>query len=98
LHVSPLMDMNHVYDWRLTEPSEQLSVHIESRRPGGESVFDATLSLRRREMTPRAMRRALARYPLLTARITARIYTHALRLKLSGATYFPHPEKRAAST
>jgi DUF1365 family protein len=95
LHVSPLMGMDHVYDWRLTEPSERLSVHIESQRPDGEGVFDATLSLSRREMTPQALRRVLVRYPLLTARITARIYTNALRLKLRGATYFPHPGKGA---
>ncbi len=37
------------------------------------------------------MRRALARYPLLTMRILARIYTHALRLRLRGASYFPNP-------
>jgi len=95
LHVSPLMGMDHVYDWRLTEPAERLSVHIESRRPDGESVFDATLALRRREPTAPALRRALLRYPALTGRITARIYTHALRLKLRGATYFPHPPGRA---
>ncbi len=95
LHVSPLMGMDHVYDWRLTEPSERLSVHIESQRPDGEGVFDATLALRRREMTPWALRRALLRYPSLTARITARIYTNALGLKLRGATYFPHPRKGA---
>ncbi|MGA2320273.1 MAG: DUF1365 domain-containing protein [Solirubrobacteraceae bacterium] len=99
LHVSPLMGMDHVYDWRLTEPGEQLSVHIESRRrAGGECVFDATLLLRRREMTPRALRRALVRYPFLTMRIMARIYTHALRLKLRGAAYHPHPRKRAPAT
>ncbi len=91
LHVSPLMGMEHSYDWRLTEPREQLLVHIESQRPGGERVFDATLSLRRRPISERALRGALARYPLLTLRIVARIYTHALRLKLRGATYFPHP-------
>jgi len=95
LHVSPLMGMDHVYDWRLTEPSERLSVHIESRRPGGERAFDATLSLRREEMTTRALRRALIRYPFLTMRILARIYSHALRLKLRGAKYFPHPPKKA---
>jgi DUF1365 family protein len=93
LHVSPLMGMDHVYDWRLTEPSEQLLVHIESHRTDGESVFDATLSLDRRELTAGALRGALLRYPFLTARILARIYTHALRLKLRGARYFPHPEK-----
>jgi uncharacterized protein len=93
LHVSPLMGMDHVYDWRLTEPGKQLLVHIESHRTDGESVFDATLSLERRELTPSALRGALLRYPFLTARILARIYTHALRLKLRGAHYFPHPGK-----
>lgn len=91
LHVSPLMGMDHVYDWRLTEPSERLTVHIDSHSADGESVFDATLSLGRRDLNSREMARALARYPFLTARILTRIYTHALRLRLRGATYFPHP-------
>ncbi len=39
---------------------------------------------------------ALARYPLLTVRIMARIYGHALRLRLRGARYFPHPSSKAA--
>jgi hypothetical protein len=97
LHVSPLMSMDHIYDWRLSEPSEQLIVHIESLKLSGESVFDATLSLRRREISKRSLRATLARYPFLTLRITARIYGHALRLKLRGATYFPHPDKGALS-
>jgi DUF1365 family protein len=73
----------------------------ESHRPGehgAESVFDATLSLHRRELTPSALRGALLRYPFLTARILARIYTHALRLKLRGAKYFPHPESSGVPT
>jgi DUF1365 family protein len=96
LHVSPLMGMDHIYDWRLGEPSEQLSVHIESARADGERVFDATLSLRRRELSARELRRMLARYPLLTLRLTARIYTHALRLRLRGAAYHSHPSKKDA--
>jgi uncharacterized protein len=93
LHVSPLMGMDHTYDWRLTVPDEQLLVHIESHRSDGPSVFDATLSLHRREMTPHSLRAVLIRYPLITLRIVTRIYTHALRLKLRGARYFPHPDK-----
>jgi hypothetical protein len=97
LHVSPLMGMDHSYDWRLTEPGEQLLVHIESGdRERGTKAFDATLSLRRREMTPRSLRAALLRYPLITLRIVARIYTHALRLRLRGAPYFPHPDRGLA--
>lgn len=98
LHVSPLMGMDQVYDWRLTEPAQRLSVHIESQRPGGARTFDATLSLARREITPASLRGALIRYPLLTARITTRIYAQALRLRLGGASYFPHPKSGAAAT
>lgn len=97
LHVSPLMGMEHTYDWRLTEPSKQLSVHITSQRPNGERVFDATLALRRRAIDRRSLARALVRYPLLTPRIMARIYGHALRLRLRGARYFPHPSQAAPS-
>jgi len=91
LHVSPLMGMDHVYDLRLTVPSRSLAVHIESRDGSGESVFDATLALERRELTGAQMRRALARYPALSMRILARIYANALVLRCKGATYFPHP-------
>jgi uncharacterized protein len=97
LHVSPLMGMDHVYDWRLTEPGEQLLVHIESQRSDGERVFDATLTLHRRAITERTLNVALIRYPLLTMRIVSRIYAHALRLKLGGATYFPHPKRGATA-
>jgi uncharacterized protein len=97
LHVSPLMGMDHTYDWRLTEPGQQLFVHIESDRKQIK-VFDATLSLHRREMTPRALRAVLIRYPLITLRILIRIYAHALRLKLRGVSYFPHPGKTGVQT
>ena len=65
LHVSPLMGMDHTYDWRLSEPGERLSVHIESAHADdGARAFDATLSLRRREITPaRAAPRARRAIP-----------------------------------
>jgi hypothetical protein len=91
LHVSPLMGMDHTYDWRLTEPGERLSVHIESTRSGGKRVFDATLSLARRPLDAQELRRMLVRHPLPTRRLTARIYTHALRLRLRGAQWHAHP-------
>ena len=97
LHVSPLMGMDHTYDWRLTEPARApVGAHRVSARDDGERVFDATLSLRRRELTAaRAAPRARCAIPLLTLRLTARIYAHALRLRLRGARYHPHPERRA---
>ena len=104
LHVSPLMAMGHVYEWRLTEPGERLAVHIESLRShagavpsAAESAFDATLALRRREMSRGSMAGALAAHPLLSVRMVAAIYGHALRLRLKGARYHAHPSTAAPS-
>jgi DUF1365 family protein len=91
-HVSPLMGMDHVYEWRTTVPDETLSVHISSHREGA-LAFDATLSLERRELRPDIARRMLIRYPAMTAQVVARIYWQALRLRLKGAPWYAHPER-----
>ncbi|HEU4736650.1 MAG TPA: DUF1365 domain-containing protein [Solirubrobacterales bacterium] len=109
LHVSPLMGMDQTYALRASEPGERLGVHIESRpaqravRPShGEDVspgaggkaFDATLSLRRHELSRARLAGMLARYPAMSLQTVAKIYAQSLRLKLKGARYFPHPEGR----
>lgn len=101
LHVSPLMGMDQTYAFRASEPGERLAVHIESRprrgavNAGGDGAprsFDATLSLRRRELSRRRLTGLLARYPAMSLQVVAKIYAQSLRLKLKGARYFPHPE------
>jgi DUF1365 family protein len=91
-HVSPLMGMDHVYDWRVTTPGDDLQVHISSHQRG-ELAFEATLSLERRELAPDVATRMLLRYPAMTAQVVARIYWQALRLRLKGAPWFAHPER-----
>ncbi len=105
LHVSPLMGMDQTYAFRASEPGERLAVHIESRpgcsgarsrRAGGDGEragksFDATLALRRRELSRPLMASILARYPAMSLQVVAKIYAQSLRLKLKGARYFPHP-------
>ena len=56
----------------------------------GERAFDATLSLARREPARPA---PLLRYPAMTLQVVAGIYLNALRLKLKGAPYHPHPAR-----
>jgi DUF1365 family protein len=108
LHVSPLMGMDQTYAFRASEPSERLGVHIESRpvqrvsapgepknvAPREPKAFDATLSLRRHELSRARLTGMLARYPALSLQTVAKIYAQSLRLKLKGARYFPHPEGR----
>lgn len=92
-HVSPLMGMDQTYAFRASEPGDRLAVHIESRPNGGEGkTFDATLSLRRRELSGRTLAGLLARYPAMSLQVVAKIYAQSLRLKLKGARYYPHPE------
>jgi uncharacterized protein len=95
LHVSPFMGMDHRYEWRLTAPAQTLSLHIESHR-GGQLAFDATLALRRRELTRASLARTTARYPLATLRVLALIYAHGVALKLKGVPLHPHPRAGAA--
>jgi uncharacterized protein len=92
LHVSPLMGMEQTYAFRASEPGPRLAVHIESRpRAGGEKAFDATLALRRRELSRSLAIAMLARYPAQSLQVVAKIYAQSLRLRLKGARYFPHP-------
>jgi DUF1365 family protein len=60
--------------------------------PGRGKSFDATLSLRRRELSRPLLTRLLARYPAMSLQVVAKIYAQSLRLKLKGARYFPHPQ------
>jgi uncharacterized protein len=95
MHVSPFMGMDHRYDVRASTPERTLSVHIASHR-ARTTVFDATLSLRRRELTRASMARTTARYPLATVRVLALIYAHALGTALAGVPVRAHPKAASA--
>ena len=105
-HVSPLMGMDQTYSFRASEPGGTVAVHIESRpretaenrrigafpRSRRAPTFDATLNLRRRELSRGTLTRLLARYPAISLQVVAKIYAQSLRLKLKGAKYHPHPD------
>ena len=63
-----------------------------TRTRRGPKTFDATLNLRRRELSRVTLARMLARYPAMSLQVVAKIYAQSLRLKLKGARYHPHPE------
>ncbi len=62
----------------------------------GVTVFDATLALRRRELTQASIAGITARYPLATVRVLALIYAHALGLALAGLPVHRHPQTGAS--
>jgi DUF1365 family protein len=90
-HVSPFMPMNMNYYWRFTAPAEQLKVHMTSLRQDSE-IFSASLNLQQQPLTGGSLARALLHWPFMTANVVAAIYWQALRLKLKGVPFCPHPE------
>jgi DUF1365 family protein len=96
-HVSPFMGMDMEYRWRTTLPGDRLTVHVENSR-AGETLFDATLTLERRPLTGPRLAWALARFPLMTARVVGWIYWEAFRLWLKKTPFHPHPRPRRTST
>jgi DUF1365 family protein len=92
-HVSPFIGMDNRYEWSVTEPDAKLLVHIDERDADGNGVFDATLSLDRRELTRGRLTRMLLRFPATSLRVVFLIYFNALKLKLKGAPYHRHPRE-----
>ena len=81
--------------FRASEPGERLEVHIESRPAARARAASPSTRPSRCAAASSArplLAGLLARYPAMSLQVVAKIYAQALRLKLKGARYFPHPE------
>lgn len=94
-HVSPFMPMEQRYDWRFSPPGRRLAVHMENYDAAG-MIFDATLSLRRRELAGPTLARALLANPWMTAGVVTAIHWNALKLWLKGNPVYPHPQRHSS--
>ena len=95
-HVSPFMPMDIDYDWRFSQPSDRLTVHMQNF-VDSRKLFDATLDLDYRPMTSMNMARVLLQYPVITIKVVVAIYYQALRLMLKRTPFFDHPASRKKS-
>lgn len=93
-HVSPFMPMDLGYDWRFVVPGPALGVHMGNTKDG-RKLFDATLTLQRREISAASLAGVLGGYPLMTVKVIAAIYWQALRLRIKRVPIHAHPEKEA---
>lgn len=92
-HVSPFMEMEYRYHWKLNTPGDTLKVYLANRK-GTQRTFEAAMSLSRRPLTRWQLTKMLTRYPVMTARIVAAIYWQALRLWWKKCPVYSHPEKQ----
>jgi uncharacterized protein len=89
-YVSPFMDMDMTYQFRVTAPAERASVAISTADRDG-LLLVAALSGQRRTLTDGALLRALVTHPLLTLKVIGAIHWHALRMVLKGFRMYRRP-------
>jgi uncharacterized protein len=89
-HVSPFLPMDMQYRWCFSDPGERLFVNMQNLH-AGERMFEATLNLHSAPITPGALLRLLAGYPLMTLKVIAGIHWQALRLWWKRTPVYDHP-------
>ena len=95
LHVSPFWGMDHDYEWVFSEPAENLLVNMKNFKDG-EKVFDATLSLKRKNNNTKNLFQSLLLFPFITISVVLRIHWNAAKLWFKGAKFHIHPKKNNA--
>jgi DUF1365 family protein len=82
-YVSPFMDMEMRYDFRLVPPKDKLAIGIRTLDREGPMLF-AGLAGVRREMNDGSLLRLSLSHPLLTLKVIAAIHIHAAILWWKG--------------
>jgi DUF1365 family protein len=94
-HVSPFLPMEMRYRWRFGVPSERLYVNMQNFQEG-DCMFDATLALKEEPLSPWALVRVLAAFPLMTLKVIAAIHWQALKLWVKRTPFYTHPRHLAS--
>lgn len=96
-YVSPFMDMDIAYTFRLQPPTNRIALVIDGSDSQGR-VIVASLAGKRRALTDGVLLAAFAAFPLLTLKVVAGIHWEALKLWIKGMRLRPRPPAPAAIT
>lgn len=94
MHVSPFLPMDLQYRWSLRWSGEQLGIAFHCQRES-QTLLTVSLDLAKQPWSARNLRRYVWRHPLGGLGVWMDIYWQAVKLKLKGAPFFPHPRARA---
>lgn len=90
-YVSPFMDMDLRYTFRVSPPQEKLSIRIETFDAQGP-VLTARHLARRTELTDAALLKAFFAIPFLTLRVVGGIHWEALKIWVKGVRLRVRPD------
>jgi uncharacterized protein len=90
-HVSPFMDMDMAYRFRLNEPDERFALAIGASERG-RTVLSASLTASRECLSDGALLRSFLAIPVVTAKVIVAIHWEALRLWLKGMRLRDRPQ------
>jgi len=85
-YVSPFMDMETYYNFKLFDPKEKLSIFIK-QTDGQETVLTATQTGDKKEFSFRQLLINFFKYPFMTIKIISSIHYEAFFLWKKGAVY-----------
>tara|TARA_B100002051_G_C16654109_1_gene595541 strand:+ start:231 stop:989 length:759 start_codon:yes stop_codon:yes gene_type:complete len=91
-YVSPFMDMETNYDFKLLHPNEKLFVSIEQTDKEG-LVLKAVQTGEKKELNLKQLIINFFKYPLMTVKIISAIHFEAFLLWRKGAIYRPRDKK-----
>ena len=91
-YVSPFMDMETFYNFKLIDPNQRLSVMIKQTDAEG-TVLSATQTGDKKEFNFKQLLINFFRYPLMTLKIISSIHFEALLLWKKGAIYRKRDKK-----
>ena len=97
-YVSPFLDMDMRYDFRVTGPDEQITVGICASKSAGP-ILSAVLTGARQSLTDHNLMLVFLKIPAITIKVIAAIHWEALRLLAKGIRMRrrPLPPEQAAT-
>lgn len=90
MHVSPFNPMSMNYRWCSNQPQQMLTLNLETQQAGDVHV-DATMALKRREISASTLNAILLQHPWMTGKVAFTIYWQALKLWWKRNPFYHHP-------